>query len=167
MRFMAGKTQAPLTSKHESNEQRWLWHQSSRGPRRHRKGTGYSRDASGEVRARVASGRVSMSGREVGAFPGEEDTWTWAGVGCWNTWHLEKTRVPPCWSCQCVFVHVHWALQRGQGIARGCVLSSVSSSRLPGSVQGMCLGDAHTWCLLTQRWIWLPVDGLEGRKSRE
>lgn len=69
---MAGKTQAPLGGLHQHVR---AVNQSSHGPQGHKADTGYPRKASGEVRARAESGRVSVcSGREEGAFPGGEDS---------------------------------------------------------------------------------------------
>ena len=51
---------------------------------------------------------------------------------------------PPRRSRQRAFVGAHWAAQPAQGSAPGHVLPSVGSSWLPGSVQGVWLGDAHT-----------------------
>lgn len=93
----------------------------------------------GESQGRVWTGECVR--REVGVFPGEEEAWAWAGAGCWDTWRdlRAATQVPP--AC------VHESSLGTATCAELCLGPCTffcEQLRLPGSVQGMCLGDAHT-----------------------
>lgn len=90
-----------------------------------RRGPGHPREASGEGRARVESGRVSVSGERWGCSQERKRLGRGLGQGAGTPGEISGL---PRRSRQRAFMNPHWAPQRAQGSAWGHVLSSVSSS---------------------------------------